>query len=82
MRGDSGDVESSISVLLNKDQTGGGGAMVNGCEYRPEEKACQYNILGGSREKKRGRYSAMEISRDEICKPCSWRPCCLQVPEG
>jgi hypothetical protein len=46
MRGGSGDVVSPIRVLLNKDRPGGGGVMVNGREYKVEEKACQSKRLG------------------------------------
>jgi hypothetical protein len=46
-----GDVASITGVLLSKARTGCGGVMVIWRECTAEEKACQFNILGGqSRE--------------------------------
>ena len=53
MQGGNGNAVSIIGILLSKDNTGCGGVMMNGCEHRAEEKACQDNNLDGTREEER-----------------------------
>jgi hypothetical protein len=55
MRGDGEEVARIIDGLLGKHRTGGG-VLGNGCEYRPDEKDCQYPSLRANREKKISRY--------------------------
>jgi hypothetical protein len=60
--GSSRNIASIIGVLLRENDTRCGGVMVTWRECRAEEKVCQYNSLGGKREKKRGANSLIEIS--------------------
>jgi hypothetical protein len=62
---------SIIRVLLSKNSRGCVGVMVNGREHRTEEKACQYGILRGHCEKKRGECSRIEIGSDKEWEHCS-----------